>query len=339
MRHNPDKRFQPSSLLRDPHLMTMAPIVWPRRHKQFKSTSKQRLFQVDQAVQLLSHCHWQPDSKSAPTILLIHGLEGSADSHYMICIAAKAFHLGFNVIRLNLRNCGGSMHLTPTLYNAGLSPDVIKVLRELKGEGYDNIFIAGYSLGGNIVLKAAGELAENGRELLRGVVAVSPSLDLHACVTAIEQPQNRLYERWFVRGLKQKIKEKARLFPDLYDVSSLDGIEGIRHFDNTYTAPVGGYGDVENYYTKASAMHVVDKISVPTLIVAAEDDPMVPISSIEESIDGVEPITLLATQHGGHAGYIAQSHEELPVFDRFWAENRLVKYCHEIIGSSNSQRF
>jgi uncharacterized protein len=329
--------FVPHPLLRDPHLMTIAPAFWRRSLPGWKEVARKgqpRLFEVEEGVKVLTHCHWQEAPQNAPTLLLVHGLEGSAESNYILGITVKAFHLGMNVVRMNLRNCGGSMHLTPTLYNAGLSSDIRHILQELRAEGFEKIFIAGYSLGGNIVVKTAGELASEGASLLSGVAAVSPSIDLDACVTALELPMNRMYEVWFLRTLKQKIREKAKVHPERYDIRQLKSVNSMRTFDDTYTAPAGGYGNAKNYYATASAITVVHKIHVPTLIIASQDDPLIPFSTFRRAELENANVELLATTYGGHAGYIHQASEALPMLDSFWAENRIVQFCQEVANQS-----
>jgi predicted alpha/beta-fold hydrolase len=320
------------------HLMTLAPALWSRPHLvRFASTAEKRLFRVSDDTQILAHCHWQKTNvHSCPTLLVIHGLEGSSESNYARGLAFKALACGMNAMRVNLRNCGGTMHLTPTLYNAGLSDDIVCVLRQLKQEGFGRVFICGYSLGGNIALKTAGELAASGSDLLAGVIAISPSLDLEVCVKAIEQPENRFYEKWFLRTLKDKIRKKAKLYPDVYDASLLKKVRTIRAFDDIYTAPTAGYGTAANYYEQASAIRVVKHIEVPTLIIASEDDPLVPFSSFVLPVMNNEHLRLNATKFGGHAGFIQHEHEDNPLFDHFWAENRAIAFCQEIIGPLSS---
>src|SRR5262249_30618270 len=161
--------------------------------------------------------------------------------------------------------------------NAGLSSDVIALARYLiKVRHYEQIYFVGFSLGGNMVLKAAAELANRNATWLKGVCAISPSIDLHACVDEIERGFNRLYEKNFLRGLKEKIFAKSRLFPGKYDTIGLKSIQSIRLFDDRYTAPDGGYSSVSDYYTRASSLPMVAEIKVPTLIIAAQDDPIVP---------------------------------------------------------------
>ncbi|MFZ1803112.1 MAG: alpha/beta fold hydrolase, partial [Nitrospira sp.] len=144
-----------------------------------------RLFPVEPQTQLQGFCHWQGDRMASPTAVLVHGLEGSSESRYMRGIAAKAYRAGFNVIRLNQRTCGGTEHLTPTLYNSGLSGDYRMILNELAHrEGLDRIWLIGYSMGGNLVLKAAGELGQT-EPALAGVAAVCPNINPTVCARAL----------------------------------------------------------------------------------------------------------------------------------------------------------
>ncbi len=323
--------FEPHPLLTNRHAMTIASGRWPRRLSFGKTAGEPRQFEVEPGVEVLAYCHWQPASRKRPTLILVHGLEGSSDSPYILGAAEKAFALGMNVLRLNQRNCGGTLHLTPTLYNSGLSSDPLAVIRELTDtDGLGPFFLAGWSMGGNLVLKAAAELRDNARGLLMGVCAVSPSLDLEPCVQALETGFNKVYEQWFLKGLKTKLREKSKLYPDLYDAGHLDAISLIREFDNVYTAPGGGYGDAANYYKTASALPMVHEISVPTLIIQAKDDPFVPFQSFLSPQLQSQHITLIATEHGGHCGFLHKSRENAPFADRFWAENRVISFCATI---------
>ena len=170
-----------------------------------------RLFQVDSFSRLLGQCHWQAGKpRDTPVIAIVHGLEGSADSYYMQGIAEKAFHRGFHVVRLNQRNCGGTEKLTPTLYNSGMSGDYRAVFEELANvDGFERIFFAGYSMGGNLVTKMAGEYGDDFPQALRGVCAVCPALDLSACADALERGIIICTQRHFVKGLMARYARKG----------------------------------------------------------------------------------------------------------------------------------
>jgi predicted alpha/beta-fold hydrolase len=150
--------FEPHPLLSNPHVATVIAALWPRKLRRLQAATE-RLFDVEPGTRLLAKCHWQRNPQHHPTLVLVHGLEGSSESHYMLGIAEKSFASGFNVLRINQRSCGGTEHLTPTLYDAGLSRDYRAILEELiERDGLSQISFAGYSMGGNLVLKMTGEL-------------------------------------------------------------------------------------------------------------------------------------------------------------------------------------
>ena len=304
--------------------MTVAGAFLPRRGPAL-SRASDRLFEVDPGTQLLARCHWQRAPRQSPTLAVVHGLEGSSESGYMRGLAARAFAAGFNVLRINQRNCGNTERLTPTLYNSGLSADFRAILCELiERDALPRIFFAGFSMGGNLVLKMAGELGTAAPVELRGVCAVCPTLDLPACVDALEGPGNWLYQRHFVRRLKSRMRRKARLFPGKFDLSRLDRVRTVRQFDDAITAPHCGYRDAVDYYHRASAGRVVGRIAVPTLILTAKDDPVVPFASFSAPEIAHNPhIALVAPDRGGHCAFISNSSGP----ERFWAEARLLDFC------------
>ena len=163
---------------------------------------------------------------------------------------------GFHSVRMNQRNCGGTERLTPTLYNSGLSGDYRAVLMELIEEGFEEIFFAGYSMGGNLVTKMAGEFGESAPKELKGVAAVCPALDLSACADALEDGQNYLYQWHFVQGLMERYRRKAELFPERYPRNGFGRIRTVREFDDAITAPCFGFKDAEEYYEAAGAKRV-----------------------------------------------------------------------------------
>ena len=315
--------FTPAFLLRNPHLMTLVPRYWPRHTLKDGLPQVERLFTAEPRTRLLGLCHWQPRPTTSKTIILLHGLEGSADSHYMRGMTVKAFGLGFNVIRMNQRTCGGTDHLTPTLYNSGLSGDYRAILRELTvSDGLSRIWLVGYSMGGNLALKAAGEM-DRSDPTLAGVVAISPNIDPTQCVTALEQPRNWLYHWHFLSRLKARMRRKATLFPGTWDLSPLRSMKTITQFDAAYTARDGGYRDVVDYYDRAGARHVLPHITVPTLIITAQDDPFIPAPMFDTpAIRDNKNITLLMLRYGGHCGFFQKRRR---YEDRFWAENRILE--------------
>jgi len=243
-------------------------------------------------------------------------------------IASKAWRAGFNVVRLNQRNCGGTEHLTLTLYDSGLSGDLRAVAMELAArDGIDAIWLAGYSMGGNLALRMAGEEGAAGRTLkgsIKGVMAVCPNIDPAACTEALLQKRNWIYHRHFVRSLQARLRRKAALFPGKFDLAPLAGLRTLREFDEAYTAPYGGYASADDYYERTGARHVLGAIAVPTLIIAAQDDPFIPYRIFEVPAIRTNPwIRLVGPTHGGHCGFIERPR---PDEDWYWAENRLLEF-------------
>jgi predicted alpha/beta-fold hydrolase len=321
--------FIPKPSLASGHKMTLYAWAKSRRFALLPSPEA-RLFDVAADARVLAHCHWQSDRRARPTILLLHGLEGSSEAHYILGMAEKAWHRGFNVVRLNQRNCGGTEHLSRGLYHSGLTADPLRVLTELSDrDGLREFGVAGYSLGGNIAMKLAGELGPANPIEIKAVAAVSPVIELEACMRAIERPQNRIYEWNFCRNLQSRMRRKARAFPDAFDLSGLWKIWSIRAFDDRYTAPHHGFDGASDYYHRASAMRVIDRVARPALIVSAEDDPFVPSAIFKAPGVAANPqITTLITRHGGHCAFVGEPNGD----DGYWAERQVVEFIARHIG-------
>ena len=292
---------------------------------------RRRYFDVAPRTRVMAHCHWQRHPQEHPTLIALHGLEGSSSAHYMRGLADKAFGRGFNVVLLNQRNCGGTEHLSDSLYHSGLTGDPQQVIRELVDvDRLASIALVGYSLGGNVALKLAGDYGRDAPSVLRSVCAVSPTMDLARCVDALEQPSNTLYEWNFVRNLKRRMRRKARVMPGRFDLSALRGVRTVRAFDEALTAPHHGFRDADDYYYRASSLRVVDRIAVPTLILSADDDPFVPSDQFRhEAVVRNPSVTVQVTRGGGHCGFYAQPSAS---FDGYWAEQTAVAFVAEHAG-------
>src|SRR6185369_5383094 len=273
----------------------------------------------------------QPNKYDHATLVMWHGIEGSSNSAYMLATAEKAFRAGLNVVRMNNRNCGGTERLTPTLYHGGMSGDVRAVLSELMDrDRLPAIVVVGFSLGGNIVLKLAGEYGDRAPEQLRGVAAISPSVDLLASSQLLMSPRNWIYHKNFLFYLKRRIKVKEHLFPGTYDLNALRKISTLREFDSVYVAPAFGFADVDDYYTRASSLPHIAHIRIPTVIIHAQDDPFVPFAPLRTpSVSQNSNVLLLAPERGGHLAFLSAVIEDE---DRFWAENRLIDFCRVVAG-------
>ncbi|MCA9472639.1 MAG: alpha/beta fold hydrolase [Nitrospirales bacterium] len=303
--------------------MTLVPRWIPRPSLLRDVPTETRLFQVDSQSHISAKCHWQRHPEKHTTIVLIHGLEGCTESHYMKGITHKAWHAGINVIRLNQRNCGGTEHLTPTLYHTGMSGDLHAVTLELTfHDKLPHIWCIGFSMGGNITLKFAGEVGDS-LESLRGFVGVCPNIHPAACVAALQLPHNLIYHHYFLPRLKARLRRKARHFPGKWDLAKLSTIKTMWEFDDVYTAPDSGYQGAEDYYDQCGARHVLHAIRTPTWIITSQDDPFIPLHIFDvEPIRENPSIQFIAPATGGHCGFLqrTQPHE-----DHFWIENRLVE--------------
>ena len=321
-----DDSFTARASLSSGHKMTLYAWAKGRRFPSLPAPEA-RYFDVADDARVLAQCHWQNDRLAHPTIVLLHGLEGSSDAHYMIGMADKAWARGFNVVRLNQRNCGGTEHLSRGLYHSGLTTDPLAVLTELRDRDRLRVFgVGGYSLGGNIAIKLAGELGRDKFPELMAVAAVSPVIELEVCMQAIERRQNRIYEWNFCRNLQARMRRKSRTYPDAFDLSGLWKVWSIRLFDDRYTAPHHGYHGASDYSHRASAMRVIDRIARPALIISAEDDPFVPSAIFRRPEVAANPhITTVLSRHGGHCAFIAEANG----YDGYWAERRVVEFIEK----------
>ncbi len=309
--------------------------AWARqRHFERLPAPVERYFDVADDARVLAHCHVHPPSSTdlsaeaqarRRTLILLHGLEGSSMAHYMRGISDKAWAAGWDIVRLNQRNCGGTEALSRGLYHSGLTHDVQVVMRELLDrDGVPAIAVAGYSLGGNLALKLAGELGDMAPPGLVAVCGVSATIDLAACVQALERRSNFPYEWNFVQNLKGRMRRKAAAFPGAFSLDPLKRIWTVRQFDEAYTAPHHGFRDADDYYYRASAMRVIDRIRVPALIITAEDDPFVPVEALRDpSVTSNPNITVVVTPHGGHCAYVERGDD---TYDGYWAEREIVRF-------------
>jgi hypothetical protein len=320
--------FEPLRGLTNGHAQTIVGNYLPRPPFQLKATAETVEVDPDDGSRVLCHCHWQPESVRASrlTLLLVHGLEGSSDSHYVQGIAARGWEAGLNIVRMNMRNCGNTEALTPTLYHSGLSGDLGAVVNHFtQCYGLQRVALVGYSMGGNLVLKLAGEWGR--RAPLCAVAAVCPAIDLAPGSDALHEPVNRLYEWKFLQNLLARFRRKAQLFPDIYQTAAVEPIRSIREFDNKIVARYWNFRDASDYYDRAASARVVDRIAVPTLILHALDDPFIRLLPETRAKLLANPhIHFVETRHGGHCAYLSRDNGN----DIHWAEATVIRYLLQV---------
>jgi predicted alpha/beta-fold hydrolase len=326
--------FVPRRGLSSGHLQTIVGNYFPR--PAFRLPAVSETVEVDPAdgSRVLCHCHWQVEPVRAKrlTLVLVHGLEGSSDSGYIQGVAARAWKAGWNVVRMNMRTCGGTEMLAPTLYHSGLSSDVGVVVRHYaKQFGLERVALAGYSMGGNLVLKLAGEWGN--QPPLCAVAAVCPSIDMAVGADALHEGLNRLYEWNFLRGLLARYKRKAKLYPGLYaSRKSIGPVRSIREFDDKIVARYWDFRDADDYYDRAAAARVVDRIAVPTLMLHAQDDPFIRLTPETRARLRANPhVTFIETRHGGHCAYLSRD----PGNEIHWAEATVMRFLLAVTKDSH----
>jgi predicted alpha/beta-fold hydrolase len=314
-----DGPFRPIPLLGNPHLQTILGTFW--RGRPFLRPSTRRLVELPDGDRLLISDSTPPGwPEGGPVAVLLHGMGGTRQSGYIQRLAGLLTQAGARVVRLDLRGNQFSLHLARRFYHAGLSADVRAVVEYLArlcpGSPVD---LVGYSLSGNMVLKLAGEVADDPLPNLARVVAVAPPIDLARCAALLAEPRNRLYDRHFSRELAALARLRAHYHPDL-PLTAFPQRLTVRLFDDLYTAPRWGFADAEDYYRQSSAAPLVPRIALPTLILTARDDPFIAVASFEE-LPCSPDVSVEVVPWGGHLGYLG------------WSSGRVVRWAeHRIAG-------
>lgn len=325
--------FRPRRWLSGGHLQTLASFFLRRRFA--IREPEDRLIEVEPGVPVLCRCHWQAKRENAFTLIVVHGLEGSSESTYMLGLAEKGMAAGMNVVRMNQRTCGGTGNLAPTLYHSGRSADVMAVAKNLiERDGIKRFALCGFSMGGNLVLKTAGEWGDRAPREFAAVAAVCPAADLAASADALHLPANRIYEEYFLWKLKARMRDKARCFPGKYDLSRLRGLRSLRDFDDKVTAFYCGFEGASDYYARAAAANVIEKISVPAYVLYAKNDPFIRILPETRGKFLSNPhVTFVEAEDGGHCSFIA----DRDGYDGYFAERAVVEFLKRISVQSASR--
>jgi predicted alpha/beta-fold hydrolase len=319
------RAFLPRLFLRGGHLQTLLGY-WSRRRLRWTLPAEDVVVDAPGGVRLLVRASWQDDRAARPTLVLVHGLGGDDRSTYSIATGRMAWDRGWNVVRMNMRGAGESEALCARLYHAGVDTDLLAVLEAVAART-PRLAPVGFSLGANLVLLTLGRQAARIPPGVFAAAAVSPPLDLAACADALGRPGNRGYERHYVRDLQAAYRRRQSLLPELYARDRESRVRTIRAYDDVITAHYGGFRDADDYYACSSAGPLLVKIERPALILAAEDDPMIPGDSVARwplPASGLVRREMLPT--GGHVGFVAATSAP----GRFWAAERVLEFleCH-----------
>ncbi len=316
-----DWRLPFTPLFRQGDLQTIAGRYWLPSLDEQQWPSQSRFFRTEPDTQVLARLNLQPTESRAgprPTVLAVHGLTACDRAPYMLSSGRLALESGFDLIRLNVRNCGGTEHLSPTLYHSGLTIDIRRVVEQLAPRP---LFLLGFSMGGNLVLKLAGEWGESPPAHVRAVCAISAPIRLDACSQHIGKPRNWVYERRFLRQLRATLERKSRCMPERYPKLDFSDIDSIWKFDDKFTAPSFGFRDAADYYRQCSSAKFLARIRVPALAIQAEDDPFIPFDVFRDPVFETNPwIRLLSEPHGGHVAFLSRKGA------RFWAQAQGIRF-------------
>jgi uncharacterized protein len=322
--------FNAPLLLKTGHLQTAySGLVW--QPPGLKS-DQQYLIPVAEGIQLKCLLNWAGPQAGHKLWILVHGLESSADAAYMVSTARKGINQGWDVLRMNIRGCGGSAHLSHTAYHAGLSDDVLAVAQyAAKVLGYREIVLAGFSLGGHQVLKLATELTSV-PTWLKGICAISPPLDLGLTSRNLIRLENRGYERYFFKQMVQTYRLRLRLWPDHTPKVPLEKIKNLYDFDEYVTSACFGFRDAQDYYAQTSVGPRLDHLLLPVQIIIAKDDPIIPFGTHKPvMVRAFKNLEWLVSPGGGHVGFINSAQAAKNDLDCYWAENRLLDFANQVL--------
>ena len=316
--------FDPPWFTRGGHAQTLLGY-FHRRNLRWTLPTEDLVVESEPDIRILSRVTWQPgDRAKAPALILLHGMGGWDASTYMLSMGLHAWAAGYHVIRMNMRGAGASFEICPRLYNAGLEVDLVAMARRVAGVT-PRVALFGASLGANHVLLALGRSKVALPIEVKAAVAVSPPVDLLSCSDALHSPGNRVYVSRFVADLKAsyvRIQDRSQGF---YAAGREVGVRTVREFDEKITAPYAGFASAEDYYTRSSSGPWLRGIDRPTLIISAEDDPMIPGDSVRKfALPSAGTVTLEMLPTGGHVGFAART--EAP--GRFWVAGRALAFLN-----------
>lgn len=315
-----ESAYQASGFARSGHLQTILPTLF--RRVAGINWQRERMNTADGDFIDLDWLNHGRDR----VVVLCHGLEGSADTHYMKGMARAFSAADWDVVGYHFRGCSGEPNLLARAYHSGATDDLTEVIDHVLSRGqFKQLALVGFSLGGNLILKYLGEPNDQRPAELCGGVAISPPVDLSGCCDRLNQAQNWVYQQRFLRSLQGKIIAKGELVKQALGVRTLPRCRSVREFDHRYTAPLHGFDGAEDYYRQNSAGQYLALIDYPALLISALDDPFLGASCFPGRDQVNQQLQLLYSQHGGHVSFM-QRHPS----GSFWAELQCVEFLQAV---------
>ncbi|MCF0039181.1 YheT family hydrolase [Dyadobacter fanqingshengii] len=263
------------------------------------------------------------NAKSGKLAILSHGLEGNSTRQYILGMVKLLNRNGFDCLAWNFRGCGGEMNKTARFYHSGASEDLDLVIQNALTRHYEQIHLLGFSLGGNLTLKYLGESGADLDSRIKSALVFSVPMDLRACSLSIIQPENKVYMHRFLNTLKPKVNAKAAFFPDRINVSDQKHVRTLYDFDHIFTAPLHGFDGADHYYEACSSKFFIRDIAIPTMVINAKNDPIVPYSSLPlAELKAHAQVCLVATPDGGHCGFRPRRLKN----GVYWSEERALEF-------------
>ncbi|EIM75105.1 alpha/beta hydrolase [Nitritalea halalkaliphila LW7] len=317
--HPSDSTYQAPSWLFNGHLQTIYPALFRKPHP--LPFVRERIFTPDADFLALDRLRHKNSKK---ILILSHGLEGNSNRPYMTGMAKSFFFKGFDVISWNYRGCSGEPNLLPRFYHSGATEDLHEVVKFASSE-YEEIYLVGFSLGGNLTLKYVGELgAASGK--IKGVAALSVPVHLADASRRLAEADNILYTKRFLKTLKEKVAQKAQTFPEILPKEGLANIRTLAEFDDRITAPLHGFAGAADYYQQCAALQFMPEIRVPTLLLNAQNDPFLSPSCFPFALGKKSQyLHLEFPEKGGHVGFTPKDRAET-----YWSERRVVEFMEGI---------
>jgi len=309
--------------LRSGHVQTVLPSLF--RQVSITPYKRERFETDDNDFIDLDWSQVNPNTTSDSLVVICHGLEGDTHRPYVKGMVKAFNQRGLDVLAMNFRTCSGVINRQLRFYHSGETSDLLRVIKHAEGKGYKNIFLVGFSLGGNVILTLLGRETNLVPSCVKRAVAFSVPCDLAGSSKQLSSSINSIYMSRFIRDLRVKMADKEKLYPQVISLEGYDSIKTFEHFDNRYTAPVHGFDDAWDYWRKSSSANFVQNITIPTLLVNAADDPFLSDSCFPyEQAKSSEFFNLEVPKYGGHVGFMPFKNGT-----KYWSEQRAVEFCLE----------